>query len=215
MEKVSKVLSIDIDYCLTNEDFDLVVDLFCKNLFNLKEDQVLFSQHHGDIINLIKHETNALDILNIDLHHDIFYNAKSGPADIRNNTINSANWVGWMSAHKQVKRYTWCKQPFSEDFSKELFEAFQMMYEKPLQYDVIDARNILFCSKYAVTQEISEEYLKHVPKIEIENRIKKHFFDIDFDYLFVCLSPDYTPQENYFMYNILESIKNNFFKKTK
>ena len=42
MEKVSKVLSIDIDYCLTNEDFDLVVDLFCKNLFNLQEHQILF-----------------------------------------------------------------------------------------------------------------------------------------------------------------------------
>ena len=210
-----KLLSIDIDYCLTAGDFNEVLELFCRNLFNIDEENVLFSQYHVDILDLCLKCRGELDILNIDMHHDIFYHERQSPAEIRNNIADSSCWVGWLSAHQSLKKYTWCKQPLSEEFSDDLLEAFAGMYEKGRNYDIIDARNLIFDSKRALTERMGERYLKQRPILEVETRIKKYFYDIDFDYLFVCLSPDYTPKEHHYMYNCLESIKDEFFKNAK
>ncbi|MBN86505.1 MAG: hypothetical protein CL885_03175, partial [Dehalococcoidia bacterium] len=75
-----------------------------------------------------------------------------------------------------------------------------------------DSRNLIFNSKRAVTQEVSESYLKHKPDIEVETRIRRSFFDIEFDYLFVCQSPEYMPKEHHYMYDLLLSAKDEFFK---
>jgi len=206
------LLSVDLDYCLTTKDFAEVTDLILNTLFSLDESRVLFSTHHVDALDLCLRADGPLNILNIDMHHDVFYEPVQDPAEIRNGIASSANWIGWLCAHQHVKKYTWCKQPLSDEFTLDLSDAFFTMYQKSRNYDIVDSRNLIFNSKRAVTQHIGENYLKHKPEIEVETRIKKDFFDIKFDYLFVCQSPDYMPKEHHYMYDILLSAKNNFFK---
>lgn len=210
--KTKKILSIDVDFCKSNKDFEEVFDLFCQTIFKLKEDNVLISPYHVDVLNLIKNIHSPIEILNIDNHHDIIYDLDS-ICELRNSVVSSANWVGWLFFHCHVHNYTWCKQDLSEDFSDDFTEVVENLYEKNTVYDIVDSRNLIFNNKYAVTERSSENYLKHRPKFDIELGIKKHFYDIDFDYLFVCLSPGYTPSENYFMYDIMRTTKNRFFKK--
>ena len=207
-----KLLSIDIDYCLTTSDFNEVLELFCRNLFRLKEENISFAQYHVDVLDLCLKCKNELEVINIDMHHDVFYQEVQSTAEIRNNIADSSGWVGWLAAHQPLKKYTWCKQPFSEEFSEELTQAFHNMYNKPINYDIVDARNLIFNSKRAVTELKNENYLKIKPAIEVETRIKKYFYEIDFDYMFVCLSPEYTPKEHHYMYECLMSIKDEFFK---
>jgi len=212
--KAQKILSIDIDYCLNTNDFMHVFDLFCTNLYKLKEDRVLISNHHVDILDLINTITDPIDLYNIDFHHDIFYQDTCSPAELRNSVVDSSNWVGWLTIHRQVSKYTWIKQDMSEVFNKRTENAFNTLYDKGIQYDIVDSRNILFNSKRAVLEKKTDAYLKHKPVINIQNRIKKDLFNINFDYLFVCLSPDYTPKEHFFMYDLMESSKSAFFQKS-
>ena len=207
------LLSIDIDYIVSGDDFTQVLDLYSHNLSRKPNMEVKFSQYHVDIIDLFKDEYGEMSILNIDMHHDIIYNDICDPAEIRNGSVDSTNWLGWTCAHRRVKKYTWCKNNFSDDFDSELMQAFQTLYIKGKTYDVVDSRNIIFSSKKAVTERINENYLKFRPTIEVENKIQPHFYDIDFDKIFVCLSPDYTVKENYFYYDCLKKLYTHFSKK--
>lgn len=207
------ILSIDIDYIISNEDFSEVLNLFSSSLFSNPIAEVKFSQYHSDIVELFKHSYDPMFILNIDLHHDIIYNDLCDPAQIRNGSVDSTNWVAWVCAHRRVDKYVWCKNNFSEPFDGELVQAFQSLYSRGKTYDVVDSRNIIFSSKRAITEGKNDDYLKFTPQIEVENKIKKYFYDIKFDKIFVCLSPDYTDDSKFFCYDCLENIYINFSKK--
>lgn len=206
------VLSIDIDYITTNEDFAQVVDLFCSSVFLNKNAQVKFAQYHVDIVDFLHDNYEEFFIVNVDLHHDIIYDEIVDPAEIRNDLVDSGNWLGWACAHRRIKKYIWCKNDNSEAFDAELSKAFSDLYSKGKNYDVIDARNVIFSSKLASQQLLNENYLKFKPKIEVEHKIKDYFFDIKYDKIFVCLSPDYTHKEKYFYYDALKNIYGNFKK---
>lgn len=212
--KVNNILSIDIDYCKSTRDFQEVFEIFCRNLFTVDSDKILFSDYHVDIIDLIKNIEGALDIVNIDDHHDIFYDDTQIPV-CRNGIADSSCWVGWLCMHAEVKNYRWVSQDFSEAFSSELIDRFDSLYEKNSMYDIVDSRNILFGNKKAVTERMSGSYIKYKPLITRDIHIDKEIFNIDFDYIFVCKSPDYTPKENYFMYNLLKSAHAEYSKKPK
>jgi hypothetical protein len=212
--KATKILSIDIDYCKSSRDFQDVCKLFYKNLFQLDKSKILFSDYHVDILDLIKKTSGPLDITNIDDHHDIFYDQAQVPV-LRNGMPDSSCWLGWLFLNAQVTSYRWISQEFSEAFSSELIDAFENIYEKSSQYDIIDSRNILFSNKKAVTERMSDSFIKYKPFITRDIFIDDEIFDIAFDYIFVCKSPDYTPKENYFLYYILKSAASEFFKKPK
>ena len=102
-----KILSIDIDYCLTNKDLEEVFELFCGNLFKAQEDRVLVSDHHVDILDLIGEIHEPMTIYNLDFHHDIFYDNRTSPAELRNSIVDSSNWLGWLFMHRMIKKYVW------------------------------------------------------------------------------------------------------------
>lgn len=208
--KTNKILSIDVDFCKSHNDFSKVLDLFSKNLFKMNKSNVLVSDYHVDILDLINQSTMPLEIINIDDHHDVYYN-KEELTGLRNKFAYSSNWVGWLFMHARVQDYLWISNQLSDCFTPDMLDDLKATYSKGSQYDVIDSRNILFNNKKAITQKISENYLKFKPAIRQETIIKDSVFDIDFDYMFVCKSPDYTPRENYFMYDIMESLACSFF----
>ena len=210
----NKILSIDIDFCKSSKDFIRVFDLFCRNLFKLNKDSVLISEYHVDILDLIQHATRPIEIVNIDDHHDVYYNKEELPG-LRNQMVYSSNWVGWLFMNAEVRDYLWISNQLSDSFTPDMLDDFKCIYSKGSQYDVIDSRNVLFNNKKAITQKISDTYLKFKPSIRQDTIIKDSIFDIDFDYMFVCKSPDYTPKENYFMYDAMESLARNFFNLNK
>tara|TARA_E500000081_G_scaffold117600_1_gene121228 strand:- start:2246 stop:2875 length:630 start_codon:yes stop_codon:yes gene_type:complete len=206
------ILSIDIDYIISEKDFVEVSALFCKALSSNPDIEIKFSQYHADIIDLIKEVNEEMLILNIDMHHDIIYDEVCDTAEIRNGMYDSTNWLCWVAAFKKIKKYIWCKNSLSDPFDAELSSSFNQMFEKDRAYDVVDSRNVLFSSKLALTQKIDEIYLKYKPKIEIENKIQNYFHEIPYDKVFVCLSPDYTKDDKYFCYDVLQNIYLSFKK---
>jgi hypothetical protein len=204
------VLSIDIDYIISDKDFIDVCNLFCRSINKNKKADVKFSQYHADIIDLIKDSNEETTILNLDMHHDIIYDEICDTAEVRNGIHDSTNWLCWAAAFKNVKKYIWCKNNFSEKFDAELSKSFNNMFDKGRSYDVVDSRNVLFSNKLAITQKIDETYLKFKPKIEVENKIQNYFYEMFYDKIFVCLSPDYTKDERYFCYDVLKNIYETF-----
>ena len=207
------LLSVDIDYCLCNNDIDDLFEVVCETATKIQDqDNILFAQYHVDILDLIKKINEPLNIYNIDLHHDIFYTGDTSIPEVQNGVVSSADWVLWALLNKRVESYTWIKQPASEEFSEEMIETFNKAMHYCDNYGVIDSRNLLFSSKRAFSHPISQNFVKQKPKIFTNTRALKCTQDIDFDYLFICLSPDYTPKENYFLYNMCKTAIYHIFK---
>jgi len=207
-----KILSIDIDYCLDTHDMVEVFDLFIKALHGIQDkSKVVLAQYHADILDMLNGIDGELDIYNIDLHHDIFYEKEASIAEVSAGIAGSSDWVLWSALNLNLNSYTWVKQPYSEEFSEEMVELFCEAYYKNRSYDIIDARNVLFTSKLAFTHDSEDFCIKQKPSIFVETRLNKEILSIDFDYLFVCLSPEYTPKENYFFYEICKSAYSTYF----
>lgn len=212
MNKV-KILSIDIDYCLDTKDVMEVFDLFCKVMFSISDSgRVLIADYHVDILDLFGGIDGALEVYNIDLHHDIFYDKSRSVAEVKSGIASSADWVLWSAINLNLASYTWVKQPGSEEFSQEMMELFSRAYRQGSPYTIVDARNILFSGKHAILQTASEKFLKDRPKIATKTRIDDELKGVKFDYLFVCLSPEYTARERYFLYEMCKSARSHYFK---
>jgi len=209
--KNNKILSIDVDYCRDSQDLLKIYNLFCSNLYRLSEDKVMCADYHIDILDLIKNIKGPLEVFNIDDHHDIYYDEHQIPV-LRNSIADSSDWVAWLFIHRQVENYTWIGRELSEQFSQGMLEKIEEMYDKGPNYDVIDSRNILFNGKQALTEKMSDEFLKFKPRLTHDVYIQDYLYDIEFDYLFLCKSPDYTVKENYFMFDLLKLAKTTFFK---
>jgi hypothetical protein len=210
-----KVLSIDLDYIMgpsieeyenycwndcTNwrwDDFfenyevketDLIIDkhnlLFCYRLFlnSVKNSdcKVTFAYDHDNILFELQHHDN-IDLINIDHHHDILYH------DAENGADNS--------------------EP-SED---EILESFEKKYKAICDYSMIDEGNwiawlesknklnsytwIANDNSYGIEESTELNYYKNLlPKFNIKKKKNFKFKDYKFDYIFVCLSPQYIPK---------------------
>lgn len=207
------VLSVDIDYCIYSNDMNDLFDVVCKAASNIQDkNKILFSQYHVDILDLIKKINQPINIYNIDLHHDIFYENETSIAEVKSGVVSSADWVLWALLNKRVESYTWIKQPTSDEFSEDMIEVFNKAMNYCDNYGIVDSRNLVFSSKRAFTHPKGQNFIKQKPKIFTNTRAVKSLEDIDLNYLFVCLSPDYTPKENYFLYNICKTAVDHIFK---
>lgn len=196
------LLSIDIDYCLDPIDMVDIFDILTSKCATVDEDKILFSQYHIDVLDLIKKIHEPLSIYNIDLHHDIFYEDRTSIAEVKAGVVSSADWMLWCLLNKRIENYTWIKQHGSEEFSEDMLELFNRASNYEDNYAVVDARNVIFSSKRAFTHKKDENFIKQKPKIFTETRALESLKKINFDYIFVCLSPDYTPKENFFLYDL-------------
>lgn len=211
---MTNFLSIDIDYCLSSSDFVDVFELFAKNCPNIKRKNLHYGQYHVDALDLIKKINTPINLYNIDLHHDIFYEHETSIAEVKSGIVSSANWVLWTLLNKRIESYTWIKQPSSEDFSEEMLELFNKAQLHESNYTIVDSRNVVFASKLAFAHGKEDSFIKQKPKIFTETRIRNCLSDINFDYIFFCLSPDYTPKEHHYLYDLLKISADSIFSKT-
>jgi hypothetical protein len=110
------------DYCKNEygeilNDFRMDVDsflyinyIFNKSIINSKK--IVFGLYHDAIMHELIGKDD-LDIINIDLHHDIYY-SNSQKSSRYSNAITESNWVWYLYNKNLLKMYTWINQPVSE-----------------------------------------------------------------------------------------------------
>ena len=122
---VLDILSIDIDYCQSEQDLREVVCLFTRSLLYFRDlreagQEIInfsFSQTHADIASVLKGYPK-INVYNIDNHHDIYYDPVN-LLEIEDGVVEENNWVGWLFRSQLIERYHWIKNSNSELLSKE------------------------------------------------------------------------------------------------
>lgn len=95
------------------------------NLFKLLKEQKCkfeFIESHADIVPFI---TEKCDLVNIDFHHDIWYN-KESTEHYAEDKWSCANWVGYLGYKDLLNTYYWIKAGNSQQFVGE----FNVPWEK-------------------------------------------------------------------------------------
>ncbi len=204
-----KVLSIDLDYimgpsidlyqgecwddcthwrwndffeCSDIKENELVIDegnlLFCYKLFltaiKNSDCEVTFAYDHDNILYELQ-DHNNIDLINIDHHHDILYH-------------NAGN-----------------------DEDDEVLESFEKKYKAICDYSMINEGNWIAWLKsknkidsytwigndnsFENVNGVTLDYYKSLlPKFNMKKKEDFKLRDYKFDYIFVCLSPQYIPK---------------------
>ena len=206
---VSDVLSIDIDYCQSEQDLRAVVDLFTKTLLYFRDLQrggrdiinFSFSQTHADIVSVLK-GYSKLNVYNIDHHHDVYYDPVN-LLEIEDGIVEENNWVGWLFRSQLIERYHWIKNAGSELLSKEdmiaLQSRFGVSFTDGSNYS--GKRNANY-SKEGLYEPFSAiSYYNSIGDVEIKpSRLEE---------VFVCMSPEYLKKEFHYLYFLLIDLASN------
>jgi len=94
-----KILSVDLDY-ITNNQQNLDIYKKCLRWFDESKEIIFIKSHHL----ILKYINNAVDLFNIDHHHDINYD-DINPFD--KTTYREGDWIIKLIKHNLLKSYTW------------------------------------------------------------------------------------------------------------
>jgi hypothetical protein len=110
-------LDFKIDYtCLF-----YIFETFNKSFLCSKK--VVFSLYHDCIIDELKNaEENSLDIINIDMHHDFYYNSTQVYNVDKLITCSEANWVLYLDKINKLRDYIWIRDNTSRLPGEEFFK---------------------------------------------------------------------------------------------
>jgi hypothetical protein len=213
MQKIIKVLSIDMDYILepcielyndlvneksprqdlwnfmnsvrqidehlkyNDRNLNFIFDAYSKCLKNIRnKNKVIFANSHDAILfELTKKDyyDSTFNIINIDHHHDIFYNPQSAEDVDKKDIVYCGNWVWYLDKYKLVKDYTWISNYNSQKFNHE---------------------DVLSCNLKTIIQP------------------NKYILDSNVDVIFVCKSPQWLPQKYDVFFDILKQLHENINK---
>ncbi len=115
--KIERDIESHLEYNQSKLSF--LFDIFLKALLEVDSDKVMFARNHDSILNLLCTEegkSQIYDIVNIDHHHDILY-SEDGHREVENFDFTSLNnWVWYLNKYNRVRKYTWVKNPNSQEF---------------------------------------------------------------------------------------------------
>lgn len=203
------ILSIDIDFITSqygshvddlvyNNDYpNRIWDFFHKtkliSKYDIKEDlinfkfifdifknaikttnNVVFTMEHQDIINELRNTNEDLYIINIDNHHDIIYYDDDDEKIRKYDIFWCGNWVWWVYIYKNLKKYHWIGNNNSLKYN----DIDQIHFHKPI-----------------IPNEYKEYTLKTLD-YDVNN--------VNFDLIYICLSPQYTHPKHWFYFDLLK-----------
>lgn len=89
-------------------------------------------EEHQQIVAYLP-ETEKIELLNIDFHHDILYNPDNllEMADFGN--YNCGNWVGYLFMQDRLSKYSWLKAPQSSLYNMEI---------KPFDHTILGLKDL-------------------------------------------------------------------------
>ena len=174
---------------ISQQNYLDVIDLYSKALFGLKKsesDKLYFADNHDTILTPLQNmyqEGDKFNIINLDHHHDIYYNISQMQNVDLYNLASPADWVWYLEKNNLLKTYYWIGNDNSEDF-------------KPIQKKKpVGISNTGF---FKSLKEFRED----------ETRMPKKF-----DLIYVCKSPQWTPTKFYSYFENLKHLAENYFKK--
>lgn len=102
-----------IDYDLYNK----LSNLFIYLLKKLNKNNIEFIVNHDEIVSFLSQE-DIYHIINIDYHHDWFYEEKDEKQIIE---LNCGNWVKYLNDNNMLSFYTWINT-FNSAFCSDIIE---------------------------------------------------------------------------------------------
>lgn len=109
---------------------------------------------HDQIVDILKEKdlenTNSVELLNIDFHHDIIYNKESEDSIISYDEYTCADWVGYMQLKNYLSSYTWIRAANSTLPDPEIIKDFEMDFRMRLnsyikRFHTDDVDYVFFC----------------------------------------------------------------------
>ena len=110
-------IEMDIDKFLSY-DAQVLEDIILLVQRSVSNGAVLIPiQEHQELVKHLDMESDEkIDLINIDFHHDIWYNRDSISSIKLFNQYNCADWVGYLMKKDKLNSYTWYKMPNSDMF---------------------------------------------------------------------------------------------------
>ena len=136
------------------EDIGVIPEYFkCRDWLSKRKNGItVFSESHKDIYEVFNVcESDSLEVVNIDFHHDNYISGCS--------KVDCANWVHHLMNEKPDTKFTWVKRKDSETVS--------------------------------LDGEFPYTTITDIKKVLVDN----------YDYIFICLSPEWTPPHLIDYYN--------------
>ena len=114
-KNLSQERNIDNFLCYdakTLEDITLLI----QKAVNSGAVLIPITEHQNIIDNLDMNSDQKFDVVNIDFHHDIWYNEENITMIEMFDEYNCANWVGYLIKKNKLNSYTWYNMPNSDLF---------------------------------------------------------------------------------------------------
>lgn len=89
--------------------------------------------HHEIIKELNLASDEKIDLVNIDFHHDIWYNTEAKVSLSNFDTYNCADWVGYLMHNNNINSYEWYKMPNSDMFNEHLDTLFTVKSNRDIK----------------------------------------------------------------------------------
>lgn len=203
-------------------------DVFTKALQHCHD--VDFAHDHDGILYRLENEDN-IDIINIDHHNDITNGAGHWPGghrnatyeqdvgcflreydNFKNNRVMEGNWLGWLHAKNKLSKMTWIHDDdtlinYSADKMEKLHQCMMKGEDHCSRREhLARCLNELKLPNEDLDKPVDlwEVWRKHFygEKYETVHVDNFKFTDYKFDYIFVCLSPQYIPTQWWYQFTM-------------
>lgn len=169
-----KEQNIEVDLFIDEKNLFYCFDIFLKAVKNC--DNVTFSFNHDSILDeLIKY--TSIDLINIDHHDDVIY---ADPLDSSDPNYNIKYMMNLYEKYDSIFK--------SNILHEGNWISFLNINKQINSYTFIGNETSIDFEK-----EKKDFIKKHMKKFEYYTKDHYRFKNYDFDYIFVCLSPQYIP----------------------
>ena len=98
-------------------DYDLYHRLTNLFIYLLNKTNIHFIEHHDEIVSYLTNDT-LYHVINVDYHHDWYYNEEDSD---KVEKLNCGNWVKYLNDNNMLSFYTWINTSNS-NFCNDIFE---------------------------------------------------------------------------------------------
>ena len=164
----------NIDLNINEKNLFYCFDIFLKSIKNCQN--VTFSFNHDAILDEIS-KYSSIDLINIDHHDDVIYGDNLDPDDPNYSIKCMMNLYEKYDSISKIN-----------DLHEGNWISFLNINKQINSYTFIGNKSSMDFGK-----EKEDFIKKHIPKFEYYTRDRYTFKSYNFDYIFVCLSPQYIP----------------------
>jgi len=183
---LNKFRKIDQIASVNNKNVINLFNAFHRYLYNVKPENISFSNHHNKIMDRLMMEGGSgkkIDLFNIDHHHDIHYNEEQTEEVDLQDTAGVGNWVWLLDKFNYLDRYVWIKNENS------------MLFDPVNEFVNAEGENV------KVARNLSCRFIE---------TLEHHLLPEKVDYLFVCASDMWMPEKFRHYFNLMLSAANNY-----